>query len=236
MLRVWLWSSSVAVFLFRILDGRALLSCTCRRRTLDHKMFTNPLRRFILYTDPADGAVWIHDSNESVRWTKCEIAIQLLRMIAQMMRAEPPPPLAGPPPPPPPPPCPHGGSMYNGLPWESQQSIGRDLTCLNWEVPTYSFAQSWHQRLFANTWPEPAPIGFYDAIVRTDGLQWASMATHVGRYMGMCSRCRGCGRICRIAWTASSTNHHMQVQRARILSWLHFSYQDPGTADAVPTV
>ena len=105
-------------------------------------------RRFKVFLDPEDNTPWIYDTDGDNRWTRCDIAIQLLRVITAIL-SKPPPPLHPPPPtkpphvPPPPhyPPPPlchslrhhlHSDGMYNGMPWETQQSIGRDLTVLNW--------------------------------------------------------------------------------------------------------
>ena len=81
-------------------------------------------RRLCLYLDPNDAILWIEDRDQEDRWTDSEIAIQLLMAIqAHMVATE----RSAPPPSP----CYHGSSMFNGMPWESQQSIGGDLTRYN---------------------------------------------------------------------------------------------------------
>ena len=203
--------------------------------------FADILGQFILYTDPEDDQIWVHDKNDDRRWTKSEVAIQLLRaIVAHTETTRTPQPPAGPPPPPL---CQrqqvHARSMFNGLPWESQQSIGRDLTHCNWISPGASTCQSWKQRLFQNThhsFQNPGN-GFEAAILQSHThLEWASMATHKGRYFGIVSRCRVCHEICRISWTQSSSAHHMCTQRAHILSWLNLPYEMPGQEDPVPIV
>jgi hypothetical protein len=238
------------------------------------------VQRFILYTDPEDNEMWIHDRDDESQWTKDGTAIQLLRAIAggytirdvtRQTRAPPLSPPTGPPPPHPhtaeasssstqlwhmpPPPHPlevchriltqlcirhrvHATSMFNGMPWESQQSIGRDLCVWNWIAPVPNTCQSWSQLLFYNThYSGDCPIGFEAAILQSHKhLEWASMATHNARYFGIASRCRVCQMICRIAWTSSSTAHHMCTQRAHILSWLNLPYETPGLEDLVPIV
>ena len=231
--------------------------------------FADIMRRFVIYIDGDDNdAMWIHDRDDERRWTKSEVAVQLLKAIAAYDVAYvPPPPVQPPPPPGPPPPlnaivahvgrttpqpplgpppplCQrhrhHAISMFNGMPWESQQSIGRDLTRLNWISPSASTCQSWMQRLFHNTHSSSSGAGFEAAVLASAGLgmEWAWMATHKARYIGIASRCRCCHKICRIAWTLSSTAQHMRTQRAHILSWLNLPYEMPWQeeSDAVPIV
>ena len=190
-------------------------------------------RRLCLYLDPNDAILWIGDRDQEDRWTDSEIAIQLLMAIQAHMVA------AGRPAPPPSP-CYHGSSMFNAMPWESQQSIGRDLTRYNWVVPDAYQCQSWEQRLFHNTHYSAGCFwaGFQGAILRSHSrLTWATMATHRARYFGIVSRCTECQKVCRIAWCSSSTAHHMRVQRALILSWLELPYEESGEEeDPVPTV
>ena len=203
--------------------------------------FADIIARFVLYTDGDDNAIWIHDRRDERRWTKSEVAIQLLRaiVVAHTGLTRTPQPPAGPPPPL----CQrqrlHAISMFNGMPWESQQSIGRDLTHLNWISPGAGTCQSWMQRLFQNThYSDACPgTGFEAAILQSHAhLAWASMETHKARYFGIASKCRHCQQICRIAWTLSSTAQHMKTQRAHILSWLNLPYEMPGQENAVPAV
>ena len=216
------------------------------------------LQRFRLFVDPEDHQTWIHDDDDPRRWTKCLIALQLIRAMHHELcmaaytrgynsiQTAPPP--SGPPPsaPPmrragPPPLCQHAASMFNGMPWENQQSIGRDLTSWNWITPDAGKLQSWRQRLFDNnhcsrglSYPG---VFFEEAILQSQThLEWASMSTHGGRYFGIASKCRACEMICRIAWTSSSTAHHMCTQRAHILSWLDLPYETPTLEDRVPIV
>jgi hypothetical protein len=128
-------------------------------------------------------------------------------------------------------------SMFNGMPLESKQSIGRELSHWNWISPGAGTRQSWMQRLFHNTHYSGSGTGFEAAILQSHAhLEWASMSTHKGRYFGIASMCRDCHKICRIAWTSSSTGQHMRTQRAHILSWLNLPYEIPGQEDAVPIV
>ena len=202
--------------------------------------FADIIDRFVFYVDGDDNAIWIHDRVNERRWTKSEVAIQLLRaIVAHTGRTRTPQPPAGPPPPL----CQrqrvHAISRFNGMPWESQQSIGRELTHWNWISPGAGTCQSWMQRLFHNTHYSVAcpGTGFEAAILQSHAhFDWASMDTHRGRYFGIASRCRVCHKICRIAWTSSSTAQHMCTQRAHILSWLNLPYEMPGQEDPVPFV
>lgn len=207
--------------------------------------------RFTIYEDPNrsvedGGRLWIHNSYEPQAWTRDPIAIQLLRAIQACK---------GPQPPPYPPPsrlqktskgpriprtpapalCSHCSSMPNGMPWECQQSIGRDLFEGNYVTPTWGILQSWSQRLFGN-FGLPTPRGFEQAILQKQDLKWAEMECHNSRYMGIVSTCSHCDKICRISWMASSTNYHMSVQRALLLSWLGLPYSPPAQPDPVPVV
>ena len=120
--------------------------------------------------------------------------------------------------------CSHPNSMPNGMQWECQQSIGRDIFDGNYLTPGASHCTSWSQRLFGNS-GLISPRGFEQAILQSN-LAWAHMYTHGTRYMGIASRC-SCDKICRISWSASSTKSHMDEQRARILSWLGLPYHVP---------
>ena len=200
--------------------------------------FADIMRRFVLYTDSDDNTIWIHDRDDERRWTKSDVAIQLLRVIVAHI-LDPPQPPAFPPPPLCQPQRIHAKSMFNGMPWESQQSIGRELTHCNWISPGAGTCQSWMQRLFHNTHYSGAcpGTGFEAAILQSHAhLEWASMETHTGRYFGIASRCRVCHKICRIAWTSSSTAQHMCTPRAHILSWLNLPYEMPGQEYPVPIV
>ena len=208
--------------------------------------------RFTIYEAEAgvleDGRrLWIHNSYEPEAWTSDPIAIQLLRAIQACK---------GPQPPPYPPPsrlptttstgprmtpgssalCSHCSSMPNGMPWECQQSIGRDLFEGNFVTPTWGILQSWSQLLWGN-FGLPTPRGFEQAILQKQDLKWAEMKCHNSRYKGIVSTCSHCDKICRISWMASSTKYHMSVQHALLLSWLGLPYSPPAPqADPVPVV
>ena len=144
---------------------------------------------------------------------------------------------------PPPPLCQrqrvHAISMFNGMPLESQQSIGRDLTHSNWITPNARTCQSWVQRLFQNIHPSDAcpGTGFEAAVLQSlVHLDWATMETQKARYFGIVSKCRHCQKVCRIGWNLSSTAQHMKTQRATILYWLNIPCEMPGQEDPVPIV
>jgi hypothetical protein len=196
-------------------------------------------KRYTIFIDPETKQHWIHDENEEHEWTNSEIAVQLLQSIQEWTSSSAPLPPPQPPCQPLPPPCLHAPSRFNGMAWACQQSLGRELTSLNWISPTESTCQSWKQLLFENTQPSRAcpGTGFEAAVMhyRAD-FEWASMATHGAREFGIAVRCRACQKICRLSWNKSSTPNHMRIQRAHILGWLNLLHELPLSEDPVPIV
>jgi len=189
---------------------------------------------FQVYKDPCDGARWIYVKSTG-GYTKDFVALALHDLLVSRM-ARPARPML---------PCQHSESMFNGMPWETDQSVGMTIHKYNWVQMSYQIARGLTQRLFENTHPGQDGSEFEGRLVASgEQFGWAVMNTHKGKYLGLLSKCRHCDKLCRVAWLPAgaycpSTPHHMQLQRALICSWLKIGHrmpEPPGAPDSLPNV
>ena len=125
------------------------------------------------------------------------------------------------------------------MPWESDSEVGSTLHWRNWihntdptniEPALRKEAGSWYIRLFLNQHRNDlvSDDEFVDALAGTfQELNWAHMYTINARRQGICSKCRRCSLVMRIAWGKDSTIEHMNDARATICAWLGITYQRP---------
>ena len=138
--------------------------------------------------------------------------------------------------------CVHGQENHNGMPWESDSEIGKTLHWRNWinlnhehnyEPALRTAAASWYIRLFLNEVNDE----FVHAVAGThEELNWAHMYTIHAKRQGICSQCRRCGQVMRIAWGRDSSFQHMAEARATICAWLEITYQKPPGNDGTRMV
>jgi hypothetical protein len=137
------------------------------------------------------------------------------------------------PPPPstaPPPLLVHSHSMFNGMPWETEQSIGESFDNIPWRTLNIESVEDWTLKLFRGVYSsgDKPNVIIKNAIMKLgERLQWGEVATHQGQCIGVVSWCQTCAKVCRISWSEDSPVKHMREQRALILSWLNLQYEMP---------
>ena len=110
--------------------------------------------------------------------------------------------------------------------------IGRTIDPNNIVPATPQFLQSMMATLFATDFAHFQQLESAIIAAEREGtLEWAAMATIKGKHRGYRALCTRCGKLARVSWhRTTSTEMHMQIQRATLLAFLNCDFRRPGSA------